>query len=93
MRILFGRNEVPKAELPAPKPSITLMNVDCPPIDPNPPQPLKYPLKCYIEMRNDSKGPVEVRLINYKPNAVPARGIVLDVLQIKFNKWFRLQTA
>lgn len=92
MRVLFGR-AVPKAELPPSKPKITVMNVDCPPIDPNPPQPLMYPLKCYVEMRNDSADTIDVRMINYKHNTVQAKQIVLGVLQVKFNRWFPVPDA
>lgn len=87
-RVLFGVAEVPKAELPIAKPKVTLINVDCPPIDQNPAQKLTYPLKCYVEMRNDADYAIDVTMVDYKTNTVPARQIVLGVLQVKFNRWF-----
>jgi hypothetical protein len=93
LRVLFGHAEVPKAALPAFKPKITLMNAHCPPIEPNPPQPLTYPLKCYVEIRNDSTYAIDVRMTDYKRNTVPAKQIVLGVLQVKFNRWFPVPDA
>jgi hypothetical protein len=87
MRILFGHEEIPKAE-PSSKPKITLINVECPPIDLNPSQPITYPLKVYVEMRNDSAYAIDVRVLDYKRNAVQAKHVVLGALQVKFNRWF-----
>jgi hypothetical protein len=49
---------------------------------------LTYPLKCYVELRNDSEGSIDVRMSNYRPNKVPAKLKLLNVLQLKFsNAW------
>jgi hypothetical protein len=93
VRVLFGLAEVPNAELPVAKPKVSLINVDCPPIDPNPPQPLTYPLKCYIEMRNDAQYAVDVKMIDYRRNAIQAKQVVFGVLQVKFNRWFPVPDA
>jgi hypothetical protein len=93
IRVLFGSTEVPKAELPAAKPKVTLINVNSPAIDPNPATPLIFPLKCYIEMRNDSDFAIDVRMTDYRRNTIDAKRLALEVLQIKFDKWFPVPTA
>ena len=72
----------------APKPVITVINITAPPINPSPPTPLRYPLKCYVEMRNDSVSMIDVQVSNYHENAVPIKKLVLHVLQVRFNRWF-----
>src|SRR5271154_991692 len=46
---------------------------------------LTYPVKCYVELRNDSEGCIDVRMSNYKPNKVDAKLKLLNVLQLKFS--------
>src|ERR1700677_1174476 len=49
-----------------------------------------YPLKYYMEFRNDSRGCVEVRVPGYEPNTITLKNSVLppEVLQLRFNtKW------
>jgi hypothetical protein len=45
---------------------------------------LTYPIKCYVELRNDSDSCLGVRFSEYKSVAIPAKTILLNVLQIKF---------
>jgi hypothetical protein len=48
-----------------------------------------YPLKHYVEFRNDSRVSVEVRLSQYTPNAITIKRFVHEVLQLRFyTNWF-----
>lgn len=48
-----------------------------------------YPLKCHIEMRNDSSRAVEVRVSDYIPEKIRLKSFPPEVMQIRFNnKWF-----
>jgi hypothetical protein len=48
-----------------------------------------YPLKYYVEMRNDSSKCIEVRLLNYISNKITAKPLPPEVMQIRFyTKWF-----
>jgi hypothetical protein len=48
-----------------------------------------YPLKYYVEMRNDSSRCIEVRLSGYKPKTITLKSFPPEVMQVRFNnKWF-----
>jgi hypothetical protein len=48
---------------------------------------LAYPVKCYVELRNDSEGCVDVRISYYRPARVPAKKVLLNVVQIYLGSW------
>lgn len=45
-------------------------------------------MKCYAEMRNDSRSTIDVQVSHYRANAVPIKKMVLSVLQTRFNRYF-----
>jgi|ERR1035437_415749 hypothetical protein len=48
-----------------------------------------YPLKYYVEMRNDSSKCIEVRVFNYIPEKINLRSFPPEVMQVRFHtKWF-----
>lgn len=48
-----------------------------------------YPLKYYIEMRNDSVKSIEVKLLSYSPKAISVKSFPPEVMQVRFHsKWF-----
>jgi hypothetical protein len=48
-----------------------------------------YPLKCHVEMRNDSSKCIEVRVSDYRPKAITLKSFPPEVMQVRFNnKWF-----
>jgi hypothetical protein len=48
---------------------------------------LSYPLKCYVQFRNESEGAIDVSLAGYKPNKVTLKRLPLRVLQVAFKGW------
>jgi hypothetical protein len=46
-----------------------------------------YPLKCYVEMRNDSTECVDIRISNFTPSTVTLKKFKIDVLQVKLREW------
>ncbi len=46
-----------------------------------------YPLKCWVQLRNDSATCADVRISEYRPGTVTARRFVVDVLQIRLREW------
>jgi hypothetical protein len=66
------------------EPRFTTVNINIPPPDYNRTPPLRYPLKCYVTMRNDSTICADVRLSTYKPIKVTVKNLPLDVLQLRF---------
>jgi hypothetical protein len=66
-------------------PKVTLIHVKATPPDK---AGLTYPVKCYVELRNDSEVCIDVRMSDYKPNKMPPKLKLLNVLQLKFgNAW------
>jgi hypothetical protein len=53
--------------------------------DPDPNQTLTYPLKCYVEMRNESPQSVEVWIPDFDANLVTLKNFVSGVLQVKLD--------
>ena len=53
-----------------------------------------YPLKYYIEMRNDSSKCLAVGILRYIPNTITVKSFPPEVMQVRFNtKWYPLDTA
>ena len=48
---------------------------------------LTYPLKCYVQLRNNSATCADISLFEYTPNTVTLKAFVLDVLQLKMRDW------
>jgi hypothetical protein len=49
---------------------------------------LTYPLKCYVELRNDSTECADVRVSEYKQQTVTLKKFTPDVLQVKLREWY-----
>jgi hypothetical protein len=48
-----------------------------------------YPLKYYVEMRNDSSKCIEVRVLNYNPKKISVKSFPPEVVQVRFHtKWY-----
>jgi hypothetical protein len=48
-----------------------------------------FPLKCHVEMRNDSARSVEVSVSSYNPKNLTLKSFPPEVMQVRFNnKWF-----
>jgi hypothetical protein len=48
-----------------------------------------YPLKYYVEMRNDSRRCVAVGLLNYQPDKITVKSFPSEVMQARFQtKWY-----
>lgn len=67
------------------EPKIATIDVAVPPVDKG--KSLTYPLKCHVQLRNDSSMCVDVRVSEYRPNTVTVKKFVVDVLQIKLGTW------
>jgi hypothetical protein len=84
--LVAWRESPPVAQMESLPPKISLVQVIA--TAPAPGPTLTYPVKCYVEMRNDSAGCIDVRLSDYRANRVPAKLKLLNVLQLKFlNAW------
>jgi hypothetical protein len=47
-----------------------------------------YPLKYYVEMRNDSRRMMDVRLLTFSPNTVTLKRFIVDSLQLRLrDEW------
>jgi len=73
--------EEPKLPATPPTTNVRVINVTAPP---PPKQGLSYPLKCYVEFRNSSAHPIEVRFSNYEAIRIPSQKMLFNVLQILF---------
>jgi hypothetical protein len=69
------------------RPIIDLVNVRITNSDPGVPR-LKYPLKCYVTLRNKSSECIDVSLSNYLPGNVTLKDFSSDVLQLRFKGWW-----
>jgi len=47
---------------------------------------VSFPLKCHFQLRNDSKGAVQVSMLDYEPDKVQARSVPMAVFQIQFGQ-------
>lgn len=48
-----------------------------------------YPLKYYIEMRNDSGKSIEVSVVKFQPKNIRLKSFPTEVMQVRFHaKWF-----
>jgi hypothetical protein len=48
---------------------------------------LTYPLKCYVQLRNNSAKCADIRLLEYTPNTVTLKAFVLEALQLRMRDW------
>ncbi len=56
--------------------------------DPDPNQAWTFPLKCFVQFRNDSRGCIDVSISDYEPQAVTLKSLGIAVLQVQLNqKW------
>jgi hypothetical protein len=55
--------------------------------DPDPNRTYSYPVKCYIEISNESPQSVDVRATEFHPNAVTLRKFVREILQVRLGSW------
>jgi hypothetical protein len=46
-----------------------------------------YPLKCYAQMRKDSAGSIDVRVIRFTPKSATLKKFVTGILQVRFADW------
>jgi hypothetical protein len=67
------------------KPIITKIDVLAVPPDKG--LTLSFPLKCYVQLRNDSVIYADVTLVEYRPGAVTLKTFVVDALQLKLRNW------
>ncbi len=67
------------------EPKIT--KIDTLTVPPNPSLTLAFPLKCYVQLRNDSALCADVRLLEYRPGTVTLKSFRLDVLQLQARTW------
>jgi hypothetical protein len=65
--------------------NITKIDITIPPVDKS--RSLTYPLKCSVQLRNDSATCADVRISAYRPGTVTLKAFVIDVLQIKLRDW------
>jgi TIR domain len=68
------------------QPDIKVVDVAIPPQDKG--LNLTYPLKCYVQLRNDSASCIDVHLAGYIPNTVTLKQFVSGVLQVKLGEWY-----
>jgi hypothetical protein len=66
-------------------PNIRVVDIDIP--DQNPSLNLTYPLKCYVNMQNNSTECADVRIAEFRPLNVTLKRFVLDVLQVRLRNW------
>jgi hypothetical protein len=67
------------------EPNITTVDLSIPPE--NKSEVRTYPLKCYVQLRNDSAACADVRIYEFRPNTVTLKTFVVDVLQLKLREW------
>lgn len=82
LQLNLARAQTPSFDL---EPNIKTIDVTIPPV--NTEKILTFPLKCYVQLRNDSSACADVRLSEYKPNTVPLKEFVVDVLQVKLRSY------
>jgi hypothetical protein len=50
---------------------------------------LRFPFKCTVKLRNESPGPIDVRLLRYDQQLVSLKDFSSQAFKIKFeNKWY-----
>jgi hypothetical protein len=82
-RFLSAAKERYRPEL---EPNIT--KIDVLTVPPDTGLTLVFPLKCYVQLRNDSAVCADVRILEYKSSTVTLKRFVVDALQLKFRTWF-----
>lgn len=70
----------------ASEPSITIVDITIP-APPSEGKGIEYPLKCYVQLRNDSPECADIRISEFKPKAVTLKKFPVDVLQVKLREW------
>jgi hypothetical protein len=69
--------------------NVSIKVIDTVVFDPDPKKTLVFPLKCYVEMRNESPVSIEVSLSDFEKQSVELKRFVTGVLQVNFNSaWY-----
>jgi hypothetical protein len=83
IRAFLDREQAPQQpEQPSQQPYIETIHVQI--SAPGPNTTLKYPLKCYVTLRNKSRECLDVSLASYEQDAVTLKDFPIDVLQLRF---------
>jgi hypothetical protein len=87
--LLSGRNTVLSAAKERNRPDLepNITKIDVLTVPPDKGLTLSFPLKCYVQLRNDSALCADVGLLEYRPGTVTLKSFAVDALQLKLRNW------